>query len=157
MRRILCIFAIVLLAVGATVMSEPATAADAGPPVATVVDLTSSVVSSRSAGGVTLQTLEGTVAYSGVIAGEATETLDAVVRRDGSAVFTVLDICECTFSGRSGVVVIRSVGTLQPDGSFTGRWVITAASGDLAGLRGSGTFVGQLGQPVFFFGRLLLL
>lgn len=124
--------------------------------VATIVDLTSAVTSSRTVGGVTLQTLDGTVAYSGTISGVATERLDAVVRPDGSAVFTVLDTCHCTFSGRTGTVVIRSVGRLHADGSFTGSWVVIAASGELMGLRGGGTFVGRLGEPVSFFGRLLL-
>jgi hypothetical protein len=146
-----------LVTLGCAIAGIPAaSAANAGPVVATIVDLSSTVASSRTVGGVTLQTLEGTVAYSGTINGEATETLDAIVRPDGSAVFTVRDTCQCTFAGRTGRVVIRSVGRLQADGSFTGTWVVIDASGQLTRLRGSGTFVGRLGEPVSFFGRLLL-
>jgi hypothetical protein len=63
--------------------------------------------------------------------------------------FTAVDNCACSFEGQSGTVTIRPSGTVSPNGSESGTFLIGsggASSGGLATLAGYGTF-SRWGQP----------
>jgi hypothetical protein len=68
------------------------------------------------------------------------ETVFTTVHPDGSQSFTALDVCACTFHGRSGTVQIEATGTSTAKGFTVGTFVIRAAGGGLARLAGWGTF-----------------
>ncbi len=84
------------------------------------------------------QTSVGTVA--GTLSGTYEDDLRVVIHPNGNfnAKFTIR--CECTVGGQQGVIdfVATDRGQLVSEtlAEFTGRAVITGASGDLAGLRG---------------------
>lgn len=68
-----------------------------------------------------------------------TVTIDST----GSAVYHVIDVCECTIAGKSGTVVADEKGSGNlPGGDFHADVKIIKAFGDLAGIQGKGTLQG---------------
>ena len=68
---------------------------------------------------------------------------------NGSESFTAFDNCTCTFQGQTGAVAIRAYGTVTPNGSISGTFLVTSGGGsvgDLSTLAGYGTF-SSWGQP----------
>jgi hypothetical protein len=81
--------------------------------------------------------------------GSTGEAVAVTTYPNGSESFTAFDNCACTFEGQSGTVSIRAYGTVSPNGSTSGTFLITsggASSGGLATLAGYGTF-SNWGQP----------
>ncbi len=88
--------------------------------------------------------------------GSSGEAVAATTHPNGSESFTAFDTCACTFEGHSGTVSIRAYGTVSPNGSTSGTFLISsggASSGGLATLAGYGTF-SNWGRPA---GTLSLL
>jgi hypothetical protein len=51
-------------------------------------------------------------------------------------------------AGRRGTFVFEDLGTLSPGGDVHGRWLVVPGSGtgELAGLRGEGSFAAAVGE-----------
>jgi hypothetical protein len=81
--------------------------------------------------------------------GSTGEAVAVTTYPNGSESFTAFDNCTCTFQGQTGAVSIRAYGTVSPNGSTSGTFLVTsggASSGGLATLAGYGTF-SNWGQP----------
>ncbi len=81
--------------------------------------------------------------------GSTGEAVAVTIYPNGSESFTAFDNCACTFAGQSGTVSIRAYGTVSPNGTTNGTFLITsggASGGGLATLAGYGTF-SSWGQP----------
>lgn len=86
--------------------------------------------------------------FDGDITGTGTATFLQVLRPDGSASFCGLERVTGAIGGRAGTFVLQDEGELEATGSVSGRWQVVPGSGtgELAGLRGTGTFVAEVGQ-----------
>jgi len=99
---------------------------------------------------------DGNCFFSGVGRGTATgsvsgtwnETVNFIVFKDNSAVFSGTHVCTCTYLGRTGVITYVFEGKSPPDFSFFGRAVIVSATGGLAGLHGFELFSSDGTTPV---------
>jgi hypothetical protein len=80
--------------------------------------------------------------YAGELAAEGTSDTLMCYRDDGTAVYTGLDLMTGQLAGRSGSFVLRSEGAYE-GGEAKTTWQIIERSGtgELAGLRGTGTAV----------------
>jgi len=94
----------------------------------------------------TLNEIHVTETFKGDLVGEGTARFLQAVRPDGSASFVAHERVTGTLAGRKGSFVLQDEGTLVGD-KVEGRWFVIAGSGtgDLAGLRGEGTFEAKLG------------
>jgi hypothetical protein len=104
----------------------------------------------READGNTfMQTFE-TGKWSGSFVGVSTEDGKVVVHRSGDWSFNaIVSFSEVTVSGKSGTLKMSVNGRLSrydEDGWWYGRWVILSGTGELATLRGQGTWWGP-GAP----------
>lgn len=86
--------------------------------------------------------------FDGDIVGTGTARYLQTLHPDGSASFCGLERITGTLHGRTGTFVLQDEGELDASGRVTGRWQVVAGSGtgELAGLRGTGTFTAELGQ-----------
>ncbi len=86
--------------------------------------------------------------FDGDVTGSGVATFLQVLRADGSASFCGLERVTGSVLGRAGSFVLQDEGELDTAGNVAGRWHVVAGSGtgDLAGLRGTGTFTAELGQ-----------
>ncbi len=81
--------------------------------------------------------------------GSTGEAVAVTTYPNGSESFTAFDNCTCTFQGQTGTVAIRAYGTVSPNGSASGTFLITSGGGSvgaLTTLAGYGTF-SNWGQP----------
>jgi hypothetical protein len=99
-------------------------------------------------GAATLVSIEVTEVFHGDIEGQGRALMLQSLRADGSASFVGHERVTATLAGRSGTFVFQDSGTLTPGGDVVGRWFVVPASGsgELAGLRGEGTFTAAVGQ-----------
>src|SRR5262245_42313256 len=82
--------------------------------------------------------------FDGVMSGDAAISWDMFYAPDGTAAFVGLQRVVGTIDGRKGAVVIQTTGTF--DGKeAAGDWVVVGATGELAGLSGTGEFSAPLG------------
>jgi hypothetical protein len=97
--------------------------------------------------GPTLNEIHVTETFHGDIEGEGAVRFLQAVRKDGSASFCGIERVVGTLAGRRGSFLLQDEGTLVGD-RVEGRWFVIAGSGtgDLAGLRGEGTFSAKLGD-----------
>jgi len=83
---------------------------------------------------------------TGNVSGKALLTSQA----NGWTTFLDLDTCTCTFAGQNGTITIRAYGTIAPNGTTWGTFLVTADGGitgdPLTTLAGWGTF-SSWGQP----------
>jgi hypothetical protein len=88
---------------------------------------------------------------SGDIEGDATWAALMYYRDDGTAEYTGLQQLTGRIAGRAGTCVMVADGAFA-DGAATGNWRVIPGSGtgDLAGLRGSGTSVATSTPPGTF-------
>lgn len=112
------------------------------------------ILDARMAGGTTfLTTYEEGVwtdispTLPGTFQGTSTEDGKVVIHRSGAWSFNAIVSFEGTVDGKEGTLEM-SVGGDRPDGSadWEGRWVILSGTGELATLRGQGTWWGP-GSP----------
>lgn len=86
------------------------------------------------------------VTGSGIVDGDftGTYTFDGTITIDpsGKATYRVIDVCQCTFVGKSGTVTVQESGGGVPGGQFTAGLIIIDASNDLFGLSGKGKLQG---------------
>lgn len=87
------------------------------------------------------ETFSGDLEATGV-----TEFLLAA-RADGSASFVGIERVDGTLGGRRGTFLFQSVGTIQ-DSLVSAEWTVVphSGTGELTGLRGSGSLHSELGQ-----------
>jgi hypothetical protein len=81
--------------------------------------------------------------------GSTGEAVAVTTYPNGSESFTAFDNCTCTFQGQTGAVSIRAYGTVSPNGSTSGTFLITSGGGSIGALTtlaGYGTF-SSWGQP----------
>ena len=99
-------------------------------------------------GAATLVGIEVTERFHGDIEGEGRARMLQALRPDGSATFVGHERVTATVAGRSGTFVFQDVGTLSPTGDVDGRWFVVPGSGtgQLAGLRGEGSFTAAVGE-----------
>jgi len=100
--------------------------------------------------------------WTGTFEGESTEDGHVVVYRTGSWSFRgTVSFSQVTVDGASGTLEMTVVGS-RPDAvtDWQGRWVILSGTGDLATLRGQGTWwgpgapdVGQWGD-IYYEGQI---
>jgi Protein of unknown function (DUF3224) len=91
--------------------------------------------------GVSLGRIHIARTFQGDLEGTATAELLTTMTATGSAVYVAFDRIEGTLHGRRGSFVLHHRGIARPDGSFVtdGFVVADSATGELAGLRGTGT------------------
>jgi Protein of unknown function (DUF3224) len=101
----------------------------------------------ESADGPDLVEIHVTETFSGDIEGEGRVRFLQTVRKDGSASFVGVERVTGTLVGRRGSFILQDAGTLQGS-TVNGGWFVVAGSGtgELAGLRGEGSFTAELGQ-----------
>ena len=87
-------------------------------------------------------------AFDGDITGTGVATFLQTLRADGSAGFCGLERVTGSVLGRTGTFVLQDEGELDETGRVAGRWQVVPGSGtgELAGLRGTGTFSADVGQ-----------
>ena len=89
--------------------------------------------------------------YAGDLEAEGTSDTLMCYLDDGTAVYTGLDLMTGQLGGRSGTFVLRSEGAFEGGAAKTS-WHIVEGSGtgELAGLRGSGSSVASSAPPGTF-------
>ena len=93
-----------------------------------------------------------TNSFSGGIEAAATSCEYTVVYTDeANGTFTGLELVTGTLDGRAGTFVLAERGSFTADGTVHGHLEVVAGTGtgDLAGLRGTGSFVYRTGQTAF--------
>ena len=97
----------------------------------------------READGNTFIYGEDVGTWTGTFDGTSDETFIVVVHRSGFMYYKGLLDFTGTVDGKSGTLVIRTVGKYDPGTEeWSGQWVIISGTDDLANLRGQGTFRG---------------
>jgi len=102
-------------------------------------------------GEVRLTRVNGTQRFAGDIVGEGSVDWVFGYRPDRTATFLGLQRIEGSIAGLTGSVVLESTG--DHDGrSSRGRWRVVSGSGtgELAGIRGEGSFMAPGGQQVSY-------
>jgi len=86
--------------------------------------------------------------FSGDITGRGVATFLQTLNPDGSATFCALERVTGSLAGRQGTFVLQDSGKLGADGSVSGTWFVVPGSGtgELAGLRGEGSFEARVGE-----------
>jgi hypothetical protein len=99
----------------------------------------------RVAGGNTFIYAEEVGEWTGTFEGESTEVGVVVIHSAGFASFKGIVSLVGSVGGKSGTLEIQVVGKkpdLLPGTEWDGKWVILSGTGDLANLRGHGTWWG---------------
>ena len=100
----------------------------------------------EAGGNLFLWTVEDSI-LSGTIEGQAVDQGKVILHRSGSLSFNgVVSFESATVHGKTGSLELRVNGTKpdsSPDSDWKGYWVISSAGGDLAGLKGQGTWFGK--------------
>lgn len=104
-----------------------------------------------SSQGPTLNLIEVTETFQGDLEGEGKVRFLQALRADGSASFCGLERVVGALGGKRGSFLLQDEGTLVGD-RVEGRWFVIPGSGtgELAGLRGEGTFEARLGAHSTF-------
>ena len=99
-------------------------------------------------GAATLVGIEVTELFHGDVEGEGRARMLQALRPDGSATFVGHERVTATVAGRAGTFVFQDAGTLSPNGDVDGSWFVVPGSGtgELAGLRGEGSFAAAVGE-----------
>ena len=102
-------------------------------------------------GGPSLNVIHVTENFTGDIVGVGTVRFLQALRADGSASFCGIERVVGTLGGKQGSFLLQDEGTLVGD-RVAGRWFVIPGSGtgELAGLRGVGTFEATLGAHSTF-------
>ena len=102
-------------------------------------------------GEVKLTRVSGTQRFGGGISGAGSVEWVFCYRPDGSARFAGFQRIEGTIAGRSGSLVLESVGDHE-SGRSKGRWQVIPGSGtgELAGIHGEGSFDAPGGAEVLY-------
>lgn len=97
--------------------------------------------------GPNLNELHITETFTGDVQGEGAARMLQAQHKDGSASFCAIERVTGTLDGRKGTFLLQDEGSLTGT-KVKGRWFVIPGSGtgDLAGLRGDGTFEAELGQ-----------
>ncbi len=122
----------------AVLLAEPVGATSLMPASGTFVDVTTST-QVRMADGNLIISQTVTQTLMGTFTGTASQQSTTVVHPTGAANFFGAETCTCTVAGKTGSLVFGFSGTVAPDGSFEGQFVITGGTGELANLDGRGT------------------
>ena len=121
----------------------------AGPPVEAsgLWQYTPYILEAREAGGNTFLTTFEEGLWTGTFQGVSTEDGRVVIHRSGAWSFNAIVSFDGEVDGKSGTLTM-SVGGDRPFGvtDWEGRWVILSGTGELATLRGQGTWWGP-GSP----------
>lgn len=143
-RRLISVMgglALLIGTVGVALASPPSAADGTGGQIA-ITDLETRFVGPNV---ILEQSTEGF--FAGTLTGTTQDSFRAVIHPNGKFNAKGTSTCECTVGGKSGVVefVFTNTGEVI-DGvpTFQGRFIITGASGDLAGLRGVLEFEGAV-------------
>lgn len=95
------------------------------------------------------QTSEGTL--TGTLAGAFDDEVRVVIHPNGTFTTRFTITCACTVDGRSGTVVLTATDSgemvSEDEAVFSGRAVITGASGELSGLHGVLEIAGTVHVP----------
>jgi Protein of unknown function (DUF3224) len=102
----------------------------------------------RVEGGNTIIDLSATVSYSGTFTGTSNLHGTLIIHQDGSANAHDVEVFTGTVDGVPGTVTLNLNLSSDPALVVTGKDVITAASGDLTGLRGVLTVNAQVFDPL---------
>lgn len=106
------------------------------------------IVDMREAGGNTFLTTWEEGVWTGPFEGESREDGKVVIHRSGAWSFkAIVTFDSVTVEDKTGSLVMSVVGK-RPDGisDWAGKWTISSGTGDLANLRGHGTWWGP-GAP----------
>ncbi|MFI9814696.1 DUF3224 domain-containing protein [Saccharothrix variisporea] len=87
-----------------------------------------------------------TVAYTGDLEGTGEQRFLMDYPDDSSCRSVGIEVVTGTLGGRSGTFVLEHSGGFR-DGVARGTFTVVSASGELAGLTGSGTITWQMGEP----------
>ena len=99
------------------------------------------IIDMRVAGGNTFLLGKDVANWTGTFNGTSTEDFTVVAHRSGFMYYKGLVFFGGTVDGKSGTLVIRTVGKTPPDiEEWSGKWVILSGGGDLENLRGQGTW-----------------
>ena len=102
-------------------------------------------------GEVKLTRVNGTQQFGGGVVGEGSVEWVFCYRPDGSARFVGLQRIEGSVDGRSGSLVMESVGD-HSGGRSHGHWrvILGSGTGELAGISGEGSFEAPGGREVMY-------
>ena len=139
MRRLLFFVVVVGVAFGAV----PAAATPPTPLSGSFTVVSTSITSTRTAGGNTFITLERVAALSGTFTGTSTDTVLLVMHRNGTTSIRGEGTCVCSVEGRTGTFDYRFEGGGTFPTSASGQFVVGHGTGGLEGLHGQGTFSGD--------------
>lgn len=108
------------------------------------------ILSSQEIGCKTILTTFENGLWTGTFTGTSTENGKVVIRCSGEVTFKALVTFQGSVAGRSGTMWMKVVGS-KPDarGEWQGSFVILKGTGDLANLRGQGTWWGPGYNPEF--------
>jgi hypothetical protein len=100
-----------------------------------------------TAGGPDLVEIHVTERFSGDIEGEGAVRFLQALRADGTATFVGIERVNGRIGDRAGTFLLQDSGTADP-GTVRGTWFVVPGSGtgQLAGLRGEGGFVAEIGK-----------
>jgi hypothetical protein len=115
--------------------------------ISTLTETTSTPTSVTALDGFTLLGLSNRGEFAGALAGPAQDDVTALVRADGSALFSGAGTCVCTVGGTTGPVRFQVFGTQTPSGFRRGH-IVFEGTGRLTGLVGTGSFAGSDSLPV---------
>jgi hypothetical protein len=138
--------AIVVAVVAGMLIAAPATQASV-PVTGTGTGVLTSLIVTETwyADGNTFGTTEGTEIHHGVQEGTVTLTSTFAIHPSGNFTYNGIGICACTVAGRTGTFVYRFEARGDSLSSpAVGTFTILYGDGDLATLRGHGTFEGAL-------------
>jgi hypothetical protein len=101
----------------------------------------------KSEAGMDISRIQVTESFSGDITGEGAVTFLQAGRPDGSGSFVGIERVTATIEGRHGMFLLQDTGTVA-GGIVSGEWFVVpgSATGELAGLRGTGGFRANLGE-----------
>lgn len=87
--------------------------------------------------------------FTGGVTGTGTASHVSIARKDGTTTFTGIERITGAVDGRTGSFVITDAGYHDRHNMAHGRWTVVAgsATGELAGLRGEGSFAVTIDGP----------
>ena len=100
------------------------------------------VISVQTVGRNTIITLEETACFHGTFEGTWVGTERDVIHPNGTVTLQSSGVFSGTVNGRSGTCVVSALATLTRNHDVA-HWVVDQGTGDLAGLHGQGTTLGD--------------
>ena len=100
------------------------------------------IMDSREADGNMFFSTTETATWTGLLEGESYAECTVVVHSSGLWFYKAVATFEGEVDGKTGTLTLRFLGSRWGTEDWEGKWVILSGTGELAGLKGQGTFWG---------------